>query len=512
MRYAIAAGLALLACGYVTTASGGPETAQAAVPGGAQACAAVTAKELGAATAAGVWHDADATKGLPAYCEVTATLKPVPGSNIGVVYRLPDNWNGEVYGIGGGGWIGNIDLRTASEALQKGFATMQTDGGHPIGGIWDNSWAVDPDKAKDFSYRAIHEMTVHGKTLADAYYGRKHSASVYVGCSTGGRMGLMEAQRFPDDYDGIVAGAPVYTLQTQITGLMRTNQFAAPGAAFTADDLKLAQDSALAQCDANDGLKDGLINNPHACHWDPATIQCSGAKTASCLSAPQVAALKSLYDGIRSPDGQWAMWPISRGGETGWSFFIGTAGKPDGTGGGGLTGLKPEIFPNRDVDWAHFSAVTDAPVVRASAFAQMYEAKNPNLAKFFAHGGKLLVWHGESDPGPSPVGTMDYAREVVAKNPRAGQQFRLFLAPGVGHCGGGPGADVLPVADTIDAWAHGSPAPETIVATKRDKSLTRLDCAWPRVAHYKGSGEPNDPSSWSCVAEGGPASHPGERG
>jgi feruloyl esterase len=206
------------------------------------------------------------------------------------------------------------------------------------------------------------------------------------------------------------------------------------------------------------------------------------------------------------------MWPISRGGETGWSFFIGTNGKPDSTGGGGLLGLKPLMFPNRDVDWAHFSAVTDVPVVRRSAFAQMYEAKDPNLSKFFAHGGKLLVWHGQSDPGPSPIGTMDYAAQVVAKNPRAAQQFRLFLAPGVGHCGGGPGADVLPVADTIDAWVHGSPAPETIVATKRDKSLTRLDCAWPKVAHYKGSGDANDPSSWSCVARGGSSSSPGERG
>jgi feruloyl esterase len=511
MRHAIAAGLALLACGYVSTTSGAPGAARAATPSGAQACSAVTARQFGAATASTAWHDSDASKGLPGYCEVTATLKPVPGSSIGVVYRLPENWNGEVYGIGGGGWIGNISLQAATEALQKGFATMQTDGGHPIGGIWDNSWAVDPDKAKDFSYRAIHEMTVHGKTLADAYYRQKHSAAVYVGCSTGGRMGLMEAQRFPDDYDGIVAGAPVYTLQTQTTGLMRTNQFAMPGAAFTADDLKLAQDSALAECDADDGLKDGIINDPHRCHWDPATIQCSGAKSASCLAAPQVTALKALYDGIKSPDGQWAMWPISRGGETGWSFFIGTNGKPDTTGGGGLLGLKPLMFPNRDVDWAHFSAATDAPVVRASTFAQMYEAKDPNLSKFFAHGGKLLLWHGESDPGPSPVGTMDYARQVVAQNPRAAQQFRVFFAPAVGHCGGGVGADVLPVTDVINSWVHSGTAPETVVATKRDKSLTRLDCAWPKVAHYKGAGDANEPSSWSCVAEGA-AARPGERG
>jgi feruloyl esterase len=429
-----------------------------------------------------------------------------------VVYRLPDNWNGKVYGIGGGGWAGNVTLQAASEALQAGYATMQTDGGHPGTGVWDNGWAsTSPEAAKDFSYRAIHEMTVAGKKLATAYYGRKFDNAYYVGCSTGGRMGLMEAQRFPDDYDAIVAGAPVYTLQTQTTGLMRTNAFGAPGAAFSADDLALAQNSALAQCDANDGLKDGLINDPRACHWDPATIQCSGAKTASCLAAPQVAALKALYAGIKQPDGQWAMWPISRGGETGWSFFIGTSGKPDTTGGGGLTGLKPLIFPNRDIDWTRFSAATDAPAVRKSAFAQMYEAKDPNLAKFFARGGKLLVWHGESDPGPAPTGTLDYAKAVMAKNRGAAQNFRVFLAPGVGHCGGGPGADVLPLADTIDAWVHTGRAPETILASKRDKSLSRLDCAWPKVAHYTGASEPNDPASWECVARSDGAKV-GERG
>ena len=515
MRYAIVAGLALLACGCTTTTSGGSAATGAGSTAGAAACTAFDASKLGLADAVATYFPADAAKGLPANCDIKGTLHPVAGSNIGVVYRLPDNWNGKVYGIGGGGWAGNVTLQAASEALQAGYATMQTDGGHPGTGVWDNGWAsTNPEAAKDFSYRAIHEMTVAGKKLATAYYGRKFDNAYYVGCSTGGRMGLMEAQRFPDDYDAIVAGAPVYTLQTQTTGLMRTNAFGAPGAAFTADDLKLAETSALNQCDAHDGLKDGLINDPRSCHWDPATIQCSGAKTASCLATPQVAALRSLYDGIKSPDGQWAMWPISRGGETGWSFFIGTSGKPDTTGGGGLLGLKPVLFPNREVDWAHFSAATDAPAVRNSAFAKMYEAKDPNLSKFFARGGKLLLWHGESDPGPAPTGTLDYARQVMAQNPRAAQNMRVFLAPGVGHCGGGPGADVLPLASTIDSWVHTGTAPESLVATKRDKSLTRLDCAWPKVAHYAGSGDANDPKSWRCVArsDSGNVSRPGERG
>ncbi|WP_305096516.1 tannase/feruloyl esterase family alpha/beta hydrolase [Croceibacterium aestuarii] len=489
------AAAALLAAGCATDTS---QPSGAITYNGVKDCAAFNVAGLGLADAKTTW--VPGKDALPSYCEVSGTLHPVAGSDIGVVYRLPEAWNRKVYGVGGGGWIGNTALQTVTDALRRGYATMSTDGGHPIGNVWDNSWAVMPEKAKDFSYRAIHEMTAAGKKVAAAYYGKKHSRAYYVGCSTGGRMGLMEAQRFPADYDAIVAGAPVYTLQVQTSSVLRTNVFTQSGG-LSAGDLKLAENAALAQCDADDGLKDGLINDPRSCHWDPATIQCSGAKTDSCLSAPQVAALKTVYEGIKSPDGEWAMLPMSRGGETTWSFFVATDGKgKDPTQGGGLVGLGPVIFPGRTVDWAHFSAATDVPQVRSSAFAAMYEAKDPNLSPFFQRGGKLLMWHGLSDAGPSPVGSTDYARAVMAQNKAAADQYRLFLAPGVGHCGGGPGADVLPLLDTIETWDRTDVAPETVVASKRDSPLKRLDCAWPKVAHYKGSGDANDPASWSCAA------------
>ena len=463
----------------------------------AEDCGRVTGEMLGAADASSEW--VEAAEGLPAYCEVTATLTPAEGSNIGVVYRLPAEWNGKVYGTGGGGWAGNVTLQAAAEALGRGYATMQTDGGHPGTDVWDNSWAANPEAAADFAYRAIHEMTSAGKQLAAAYYGQPHEKAYYVGCSTGGRMGLMEAQRFPDDYDAIVAGAPVYTLQVQTSAVLRNNTFAGSGG-FSAADLKLVEDSALAACDADDGLDDGLIGDPRQCSWDPATIQCSGAKAEGCLSAPQVAALKTIYSGVRSPDGEWAMFPMSRGGETGWAMFVGTDGTgADPTGGGGLIGLRSLIFPDREVDFARFSPQTDVPHVRASAFAQMYEAKDPDLSDFFARGGKLLLWHGENDPGPSPVGSNDYARAVLAQSTGAEENFRYFLAPGVHHCRGGPGADLLPLLQTIEAWDETGEAPDTIVATKDDKSLTRPHCAWPNMARYKGSGEANDPASWQCV-------------
>ncbi|MGX7894878.1 tannase/feruloyl esterase family alpha/beta hydrolase [Tsuneonella sp. HG222] len=492
MRYIALFTFALLASGCATQSSAPTSLAAA------EKCAAFDASSLGLVGARSSWvAQKDA---IPAFCEVTGTLQPVAGSNIGVVYRLPAQWNGKVYGVGGGGWIGNVAVQTVAEALGKGYATMSTDGGHPIGNVWDNSWAQDPVKTADFSHRAIHEMTVAGKRVAPAYYGNKVDRAYYVGCSTGGRMGLMEAQRYPADYDVIVAGAPVYTLQVQTSSVLRTNVFT-KGGGFSAGDLKLAESAALAACDADDGLKDGLINDPRQCKWDPATIQCAGGKTDQCLSAAQVGALRTLYDGIRSPDGQWALLPMSRGGETTWPFFAATDGKGnDPTQGGGLIGLGPVIFPGRSVDWADFSPQTDVPAVRAHPFAALYEAKDPNLTPFFNRGGKLLMWHGESDAGPSPVGTNDYAHAVLARSPRAASQMRHFLAPGVGHCRGGNGADVLPLLSTIEAWDSTGKAPDVILATRDDRTLSRPHCAFPKVAHYKGSGDANVAANWSCVA------------
>jgi feruloyl esterase len=497
MRIVASVALAALAVGCTASQTAeGPSPASYPALAGADRCAAVTPAMLGATSASGKW--VEEANGLPGFCEVTGTLSPVPGSTIGVVYRLPASWNGKVLGFGGGGWVGNIAAQTASEGLRKGYATLQTDGGHPIGNVWDNSWAADPVAAADFSYRAIHEMTAAGKELVAAYYGQPHRRAYYQGCSTGGRMGLMEAQRYPDDYDMISAGAPVYTLQTQTSAVLRGQTFARNSGGFTAADLQLAQTAALNACDANDGLKDGLINDPRQCRWDPAELQCSGAKAESCLSAPQVTALRSAYDGIRAPDGEWAMLPMSRGGEAGWAAFVGTAGDGrDATNGGGLGGLLPLMFDSPPT----LAGLTLEQVmqVRRSEFARIYEAKDPDLRPFFRSGGKLLLWHGESDPGPSPVATSDYFKAVLARAPAASSQARYFLYPGVGHCAGGPGADQVGVLDAIAAWDETGQAPDVLTGTKADSSLTRPHCAWPNVARFRGTGNANDPSSWQCV-------------
>lgn len=461
-------------------------------------CTEVDAASLGAVSATGEWIAA--ADGLPAYCEVTATLSPAEGSEIGVVYRLPEQWNGKLLGLGGGGWAGNITLEAASDGLRKGYATLQTDGGHASTSPWDNSWAANPEAATDFSWRAIHEMTKAGKLLVADRYGNEHQRAYFHGCSTGGRMALMEAQRFPEDYDAIIAGAPVYTLQVQTSAVLRNNAFARGNGGFSAEDLSLVHDAVMAACDAQDGLEDGLVNDPRQCGWNPAELQCSGAKTASCLTSGQVTALRTVYDGVRSPDGEWAMFPMSRGGEPGWSLFVGTDGAGnDQTGGGGLLGLAPLLFGDRTVDFGAFSPATDVPQVRQSAFAQMYEAKDPDLGAFFGRGGRLLLWHGENDPGPSPVGTNDYAQAVAAQAAGAAEGMRYFLMPGVEHCRGGPGADQVDLLDALDRWVESGEAPDRVIGTKADGSLTRPHCAWPNVARYDGDGEPNEPDSWQCV-------------
>ncbi|WEK46013.1 MAG: tannase/feruloyl esterase family alpha/beta hydrolase [Candidatus Andeanibacterium colombiense] len=453
-------------------------------------CDAATATSLGGSNPTAKWVAGEGE--VPAYCEIGATLSPEAGSTIGVVFRLPEGWNGKILGLGGGGWAGNVTLEAAKPGLIAHYATAQTDGGHASAAPFENAWVVEDPKARDFSWRAVHEMTAASKTLVAAYYGRGQEKAYFQGCSTGGRMALMEAQRFPADYDAIIAGAPVYELVTQTSAVFRNNSFAAPGAAIGIDGAKKIAAAALAQCDAKDGVKDGVIADPRSCNFDPASVPG--------LTPGQVAAVRTAYSGVRAPDGSWAQWPMSRGGEADWHMFVAVGGDwKEFSNGGGFGGLLPVLFPGSIVD---MHALTPAQVVEArqSAFAKMYEAKDTNLTPFFQRGGKLLMWHGESDPGPSPVGTIDYVEGVKQADPAgAAKGLRLFLAPGVNHCGGGAGADQLPLLEQLDSWLTSGKAPETIVAKKADGSMVRPLCAWPKVAQFGGKGDANDPKNYRCI-------------
>jgi feruloyl esterase len=495
-----------------------PALAAAAAGGrGAAACTRLTTvralKDTTITTARMI--GADTNSKTPAYCEVTGVITPVAGSHITVVYRLPEAWNGKLVGLGGGGWAGNLTLDrsgarayTAAANLALGYATAQTDGGHPATEIWNTSWAANVESFKDFSYRAVHLMTTVGKAVVAQYYGKPQKRAYFQGCSTGGRQGLMEVQRFPEDYDGVISGAPVYSFLTQTSALVRNEAFAKPGAALTAGQVARLHDAALAACDAQDGLKDGIVTDPRACSFDPATLQCpEGAATPDCLTAPEVAAVREVYAGLKTTDGRTASYSLSRGGEGGWARFVDLTpptGASAGIGdiGNGLGGLRQALFGNPDYDLRAFDAERDLQKLRNSEFAGLYEAKDPNIAPFVAHGGKLLLWHGFDDPGPSASGTIEYyesmRQRTGATAPGLAASVRLFLLPGVYHCRGGPGADGFDSLAALDRWVDSGQAPDDVVATREDGKLSRPLCRYPTLPRYKGSGDPAAASSFEC--------------
>jgi feruloyl esterase len=497
----VSAGVSALAAGLGGLAiSAAPQAAlAAAAPDACAAMAAPGSLEQTTVSAARMVA-ADSAKGTPAFCEVTAVISPAPGSSIGVVYRLPDGWNGKLLGLGGGGWAGNVRIEAASEGLARGYATLQTDGGHATTGPWDTAWASNPESVTDFAWRAIHLMTVVGKQAAAKYYGKAQSRAYYQGCSTGGRQGLMEVQRFPDDYDGVIAGAPVYNLLVQTTAVIRNGIFNSAGSGFTEDQLNLVNKSVLGACDAQDGLADGIVTDPRACGWDPGELQCKpGAAAGSCLTDAQVSALRGLYRGVQEIDGRTAAWPLSKGSELGWSRFISISGsKGDPTRGGGLAGLSGPILGDPNFDMTKFNPDSDLARVMSSGFAKAYNADNPAIGAFSARGGKLLMWHGWYDPGPSAVGTIRYYDHVRGSDPGAQDSVRLFLAPGVYHCGDGPGPDKMDLLGAIDAWVQTGKAPDTLLATKIGAKISRPLCPYPATPHYKGAGDPDEAASFEC--------------
>ncbi|MEI9963614.1 MAG: tannase/feruloyl esterase family alpha/beta hydrolase [Caulobacteraceae bacterium] len=491
-----AAGLAL-ACGAVS--AGGAQAATAPAASVCSTLAAPGAFDHTTVTSA-VIVPADPANGTPAFCEVTGVISPVQGSAIGVVYRLPEGWNGKMLGLGGGGWAGNIRIETAAPGLKAGYATAQTDAGHDSRlTVWDLSWATNPEALTDFAYRAVHQMTAVGKEVVARYYGRPQTRAYFQGCSTGGRQGLMEVQRFPDDYDGVISGAPVYNLTVQTSAIVRDNIFAGGPEHLTPETLALAHRSVLADCDAKDGVADGIITDPRACDWDPASIQCKpGEAGAECLTAGQVAILQHAYRGVQTMDGRVAAWPLSRGGEEGWGMFMPVTGGKDATNGGGIGGLKAQLLGDPDFDMAKFDPSVDLAKVRTSAFARIYEANDPAIGAFTGHGGKLLMWHGFYDPGPSPIATISYFDQVQGSAPNAAADTRLFLAPGVYHCGGGPGPDRIDLLAALDQWVETGRPPETLLATKAGAKISRPLCAYPAMPRYKGAGDPDAASSFEC--------------
>lgn len=463
----------------------------------------------------------DAAQDVPAYCRVAAILRPSSDSEIRMEVWLPEeNWNGKFQGIGNGGFAGSIGTGELRRAIQRGYAAASTDTGHQAGGT-DASWALGhPEKVIDFGHRAIHEMTVRAKGIIAAYYGSVPKRSYFSSCSNGGRQALMEAQRYPADYDGIIAGAPALDWSGLMLNAVTITQATAGAGYIPAGKLPAIQAAALDSCDATDGAKDGLAGDPIRCQPDPAKLQCQGAESAACLTAEQVKSLARIYSGLRDAKGTQLFPGFTPGGEAedgGWGPWI--TGKQKETSllfAFSTNFYKFIVFGDAQWDYRNFSLERDAS--KALQASGDLNATDADLRPFRARGGKLILYHGWSDAAIPALRTIQYyedARKIVGS--RAAEGFlRLYMAPGVQHCGGGSGANVFgqlgvprddaqhDLAAALEQWVEKGVAPQEIIATRYEKGtsgkpvLTRPLCAYPKVARYKGSGDVNDAASWAC--------------
>jgi feruloyl esterase len=496
---------AALACAVVSIALAGGAAAQD-VCGALAASAALADATIVSATAVA----ADAAKHLPEFCEVRVTISPVPGSKIGAVYRLPASWNGKVLGIGGGGFAGNLRIEAAADGLARGYAVIQNDLGHASANALDPSFAIDAqgkpnvEGIVDFGHRATHVATTVGKEIAARRYGRAPQRAYWQGCSTGGRQGLAEVQRYPDDYDGVIAGAPVYTPLTYSNAILRVQAFHAdPKSNLLPAHAALIHDAVLAACDARDGIEDGILNDPRACAWDPGELACKAGEPADrCLTGAQVETVRRVYAGVKTKDGQFAAMPLMRGGESDWvTRMIGTPAQPNGLNAAlGAPFMSYIVKADPKYDIFKFDPERDMAALDGGLAAAHVHQQNPDIAAFVARGGKLLLWHGFNDPGPSPRSTVAYFTAVNAKVPAAKDSVRLFLAPGVLHCGGGAGPDRIDTLTALERWVEQGAAPARLIATKANSPLTRPLCPYPQLAKYKGAGDTNDPASFDCAA------------
>jgi hypothetical protein len=452
-----------------------------------------------------------AYKTLPAFCRVQATLTPTSDSDIKVEVWLPAaGWNGKLVGIGNGIWAGSISYSEMGPTLAQGYAVVATDTGHTGSGL-TAEWAVGhPEKLVDFGSRAIHLMTVTAKQTIKDFYGQAAKYSLWNSCSTGGRQGLMAAARYPEDFDAVSSKAPA----NPMTDLMTQSMWAGYQAKRTASSamspalLGLVHKAVVAQCDALDGLTDGLVARPGACRFDPASLACKPGQAEGCLNGDQVTTMKAIYGGVTDPKtGKQLLpgWP--RGSEVQMAMLM----------------MGKEPFPvatdyfrllvhggDQGWDWKAMDYGKETQAARNYG-AQMLNVAPQDLKAFFARGGKLLLSHGWTDGLIPATNTVNFYRDLLKTTSRtvADKQLRLFMVPGMDHCGGGEGASNYDTLGTIDAWANGAPAPQRIVATRGGPAmpgaqalppLSRPLCPFPQIATYKGTGRKDDAVNFACTA------------
>jgi hypothetical protein len=469
---------------------------------------------------------------LALFCRVVVQDEPSSDSDIKIEIWLPiAQWNGRYRGQGNGGFAGAIDYRGMAAAVREGYATAGTDTGHTDAGhrSVDASFALGhPEKVKDFGWRAIHEMTLKAKAIIAAYYGMQPTHSYFASCSDGGREALMEAQRFPADYDGIIAGDPANNWTALLTAAMWDvhEMFRTTDSYIPARKVPAIAAAVLSACDAQDGVADGVLNDPRTCSFDPATIQCTHGDSDSCLLPAQVETLKRIYAGPRDAAGNQIFPGYLRGAEDGPGGWIPW-----------ITGPAPReslfflfsfgyfsnfIYDNPNWDFNTYNVDQSFKLANQKT-ALALNAMNTNLRPFFARRGKLILFHGWDDPAIPAISTINYYNGVVGMVGKedAGASLRLYMVPGMQHCEGGPGATDFrqdPAAARSDAphdvftaleqWVEKGSAPGLIIASKfaagdpsKGAIMSRPLCPYPLAAKYMGQGDTSEAKNFACVPE-----------
>jgi feruloyl esterase len=442
-----------------------------------------------------------AYKTLPAFCRVKATLTPSSDSDIKIEVWLPaSGWNGKFQGVGNGGWAGTIGYASLANAVRAGYAGASTDTGH-VGNT--AVFAVGhPEKLIDMGYRAVHEMTVQSKSIVTAFYGSAPTSSIFNGCSLGGRQAITEANRYPADYDAIIAGAPaIYNMATHAARIaLNAAAQRTPDSRIPREKYATVHDAVLQACDALDGVKDGVIDEPLKCSFDPKVLECPSGDAPSCLTSAQVETMRLLYAPLKNAKGDVFSAPMLQPGtELGWNTLAGT--QPVST---ALEAFRYVVF--KDATWTvdKFNPATD--IARALAADDgVLSLTDPNLTPFFARGGKLLVYHGWQDPQVPAQVTVTFFNDVVKTlGPSVVEKsIQLYMVPGMNHCRGGPGPNVFDKVAAMEEWQKTGRAPKQIVAahaTAGKTDRTRPLCPYGQVAKWKGAGSTDAAENFACVA------------
>jgi feruloyl esterase len=438
---------------------------------------------------------------LPAFCRVAATVKPTADSDIKVEVWMPGSgWNGKFEAVGNGGWAGTISYPAMAQALARGYATTSTDTGHSTPG---GSFALGhPEKLTDYAYRSEHEMTVTAKAVINAFYGNAPARSYFNGCSTGGRQALTEASRFPDDFDGIIAGAaanPKTHLDTWRIW-MGLETLKDPATRIPKEKYPAIHQSVLAACDALDGLKDGLISDPTSCHFDPHVMACKEADGPGCLTPKQIQSVKTILGPVKSPSTGAEIFPgYQPGTELAWGLLIGGPDPYDTA----LDQFRYMVFNDPKWDWRTFDVDRDLAKADQVLHGLLTAIDPKSISPFFKRGGKLLTYQGWSDQDISPLASVNFYKSMpgAVGDATVSSSMRLFMVPGMGHCGGGEGPNTFDMMVPLEQWVEKGQTPTRVVASHATNGTidrTRPLCPYPQVAHYTGTGSIDEAANFTC--------------